>query len=183
MYDKEDQGLIEEKIKSEKIFDGTLLHVRRATVRLPNGNSSVREWVAHPGAAAVLPLFADGSVLLVKQYRYPLGAITLEIPAGKLDAPDEDPLDCAKRELSEETGYSAKSYEKLTTLATTVGFSNEKIHIYMAKDLEAGKQHTDADEFINVVKMPLSEAVALVENGEIIDAKSMVALLMANSRR
>ena len=166
----QDKDLIEEKIGSEDIFDGTLLHVKRDTVKLPNGSESTREWIKHPGASAVIPLLDDGQVILVKQYRYPIGRITLEIPAGKLDAPDEDPLLCATRELSEETGYQAENITKLTTVATTVGFSNEYIHIYAATGLTAGKQHTDEDEFINVVKMPLSQAVELVTKGEIYDA-------------
>ena len=173
------EDLIEEKISSDSIYDGKLLHVRCDTVRLPNGNTATREWILHPGAAAVLPIFEEGDVLLVRQYRYPIGEITLEIPAGKLDAFNEDPLECAKRELSEETGYTASSYEKMTTLATTVGFSNEKIHIYLAKGLKTGKQHTDDDEFIHVVKMPLQEAVRLVYDGTISDGKSIIAILMA----
>lgn len=178
-----DEALIETGISSEKIFDGTLLHVRRDTVKLPNGNTATREWIKHPGASSVIPLLEDGSIILVKQYRYPVGKITLEVPAGKLDAPDEDPLVCAERELSEETGYTAEKMEKLTTIATTVGFSNEYIHLYLATGLHSGKQHTDADEFINVVKVPLKEAVAMVNDGRIIDAKSVVSILMAASRQ
>lgn len=177
------EDLIEKKISEEAIFDGTLLHVRRDMVRLPNGDEAVREWIRHPGASAVLPFFENGDVLLVRQYRYPIGEVTLEIPAGKLDAPDEDPLACAQRELSEETGYRAAHYEKLTTIATTVGFSNERIHLYLAHELTAGKQHTDPDEFINVVRMPLDEAIAQVKKGEIVDAKSVVALLLAQQRQ
>jgi ADP-ribose pyrophosphatase len=174
----QEKDLIEEKSGSEDIFDGTLLHVKRDTVKLPNGGTATREWIKHPGASAVIPLLDDGQVILVKQYRYPIGRITLEIPAGKLDAPDEDPLLCATRELSEETGYQAENITKLTTVATTVGFSNEYIHIYAATGLTAGKQHTDEDEFINVVKMPLSQAVELVLKGEIYDAKSVAAILL-----
>lgn len=177
------EDLIEKKISEEAIFDGTLLHVRRDKVCLPNGDEAVREWIRHPGASAVLPFFENGDVLLVRQYRYPIGEVTLEIPAGKLDAPDEDPLTCAQRELSEETGYRAAHYEKLTTIATTVGFSNERIHLYLAYELTAGKQHTDPDEFINVVRMPLAEAIAQIETGKIIDAKSVVALLLAQQRQ
>ena len=172
------EDLLEKKIRSEAIYDGVLLHVKRDTVVLPNGNEAVREWVRHPGAAAVLPVFEDGTVLLVRQYRYPVDRVTLEIPAGKLDSPSEEPLACAVRELSEETGYAAASYEKLTTIGTTVGFSNEYIHIYAARGLQAGEQHTDDDEFIHVVKMPLEEAVQRVESGEIFDAKSVTAILL-----
>lgn len=174
-----DKDLIEEKIYSEDVFDGVLLHVKRDTVKLPNGDTSTREWIKHQGAAAVLPILPNGDIILVKQYRYPIGKVTLEIPAGKLDSPDEEPLVCATRELAEETGYTAANYQKLTTLATTVGFSNEYIHIYLATGLTSGKQHTDDDEFINVVTMPLSEAMAMIDNGTIYDAKSVTAILMA----
>lgn len=173
------EDLIEVKRSSENIFDGTLLHVRRDTVCLPNGKQAVREWIHHPGAAAVLPVLPNGNVILVRQFRYPIGQVTLEVPAGKLDAVGEDPLHCAQRELSEETGYTAERYEKLTTIATTVGFSNEYIHLYLARDLTVGAQHTDADEFVNVVSMPFSDALAMVGSGEIIDAKTMISLMMA----
>ena len=174
-----DEDLIEHTVRSEDIFDGTFLHVRRDTVRLPNGKEGVREWIRHPGAAAVLPLLPDGNVILVRQYRHPIGKVTLEVPAGKLDAEGEDPLHCARRELSEETGYTAEQYDKLTTIATTVGFSNEYIHLYLARQLSSGRQHTDEDEFVNVVQMPLKEALHLVNTGEIIDAKTIISLMMA----
>ena len=173
-----DEELIETKVKSETIYDGVLLHVRRDTVKLPNGKEAKREWIKHPGASSVIPIFPDGQIILVKQYRYPVGKITLEVPAGKLDGPDEDPLACAVRELSEETGYTSDNIYKLTTIATTVGFSNELIHLYAAENLQEGKQHTDEDEFINVVKVPLSEAMRMVEDGRIIDAKSIISILM-----
>ena len=178
-----DEALIEKGIDSEKIFDGNLLHVLRDTVRLPNGKTATREWIKHPGASSVIPLLEDGSVILVRQYRYPVGKVTLEVPAGKLDAPDEDPMICATRELSEETGYTADRIEKLTTIATTVGFSNEYIHLYAATGLHAGSQHTDDDEFINVVKVPLKEAVQMVWDGKIIDAKSVISILMLAGRQ
>ena len=171
------EDLIEKKISSEAIFDGVLLHVKRDTVKLPNGKEATREWIKHPGASSGIPL-PDGRIILVRQYRYPIDAVTLEVPAGKLDAPDEDPLVCAERELSEETGYTAEHITKLTTIATTVGFSNEKIHLYAAEGLTPGKQHTDEDEFINVVKVPLEEAVAMATDGRIVDAKSVISILM-----
>ena len=172
------EDLIEKKISSEAIFDGVLLHVKRDTVKLPNGKEATREWIKHPGASSVIPLLPDGRIILVRQYRYPIDAVTLEVPAGKLDAPDEDPLVCAERELSEETGYTAEHITKLTTIATTVGCSNEKIHLYAAEGLTPGKQHTDEDEFINVVKVPLEEAVAMATDGRIVDAKSVISILM-----
>ena len=176
------EDLIETGISSEHIFDGTLLHVRRDKVRLPGGAETVREWIKHPGAAAVLPVLADGQVILVRQYRYPIGEVTLEVPAGKLDAKDEEPLHCARRELSEETGYTAEAYEKLTTIATTVGFSNEYIHLYLARGLSAGRQHTDADEFVHVVRMSFEKALDMVKTGEIVDAKTIISLMMAAER-
>ena len=172
------EDLIEKTVSSEPVFDGTLLHVKRDTALLPNGETSVREWIKHPGASAVLPILPDGQIILVRQYRYPVQRVTLEIPAGKLDGPDEDPYVCAVRELSEETGYTAKSIEKLTTIGTTVGFSNEYIHLYKAEGLTPGEMHPDDDEFLNVVKVPLEEAVKMTQDGRIFDAKSIVAILM-----
>ena len=182
MADKQDLDLIETKVSSEDIFDGALLHVKRDTVKLPNGNKATREWIKHPGASSVIPILPDGRIVLVRQYRYPIGRVTLEVPAGKLDSPDEDPLYCATRELSEETGYQADRIEKLTTIATTVGFSNEYIHLYLAEGLTPGKQHPDEDEFINVVKIPLDEAVQMVLDGRIYDAKSATSILMVERR-
>ena len=177
-FDNDDKNLVEKKISSAKVFDGVLLHVFKDEIELPNGDKSVREWIKHPGASAVIPLLPDNQIILVRQYRYPVAQVTLEVPAGKLDKVGEDPLVCAERELSEETGYTAKKIWKLTTIATTVGFTNEVIHLYAASDLTAGTKHPDADEFINVVKMPLADAIKLVESGEIIDAKSIISILM-----
>ena len=176
--DDNDKNLVEKKISSEAVFDGVLLHVRKDNVELPNGHESVREWIEHPGASAVIPLLPDNQIILVRQFRYAVGKVTLEVPAGKLDKVGEDPLECAKRELSEETGYTAGKIWKLTTIATTVGFSNEYIHLYAASDLTAGELHPDSDEFINVVKVPLTAALQMVESGKIFDAKSAVSILL-----
>lgn len=173
-----DADLIEEKVSSEDVFDGNLLHVKKDTVRLPNGNIAYREWIKHPGASAVVPVTPEGRLIFVRQYRYPIQQVTLEIPAGKLDAEGEDPLDCARRELSEETGYQAEKYTFLTKLATTVGFSNEFIYIYAAEGLTAGMQHPDEDEFINVCTLTMDEAMAKIRSGEICDAKSVTAVLL-----
>ena len=177
MIDNDDKNLVEKKISSENVFDGVLLHVKRDEVELPNGHKSTREWIKHPGASSVIPLLPDNQIILVRQYRYPMGCVTLEVPAGKLDG-DEDPLICAERELSEETGYTAGKIWKLTTIATTVGFSNEVIHLYAASNLTAGKQHPDEDEFINTVKVPLTAAVQMVETGKIIDSKTIISILL-----
>ncbi|MCI6098462.1 MAG: NUDIX hydrolase [Selenomonadaceae bacterium] len=173
-----DADLIEEKVSSEDVFDGNLLHVKKDTVRLPNGNIAYREWIKHPGASAVVPVTPEGRLIFVRQYRYPIQQVTLEIPAGKLDAEGEDPMDCARRELSEETGYQAEKYTFLTKLATTVGFSNEFIYIYAAEGLTAGRQHPDEDEFINVCTLTMDEAMAKIRSGEICDAKSVTAVLL-----
>lgn len=173
-----DEDLIEVKVASEDVFDGNLLHVKRDTVKLPNGNTAYREWVKHPGAAAVLPVLPDGRLIFVRQYRYPIGQVTMEIPAGKLDFAGEDTLACAKRELSEETGYQAEKYTYLTRLATTVGFSNEFIALYAAEGLAAGSQHPDEDEFINVCILTMAEAMEKIISGEICDAKSITAVLL-----
>lgn len=178
LIDNEDKNLVEKKLSSESVFNGVLLHVHRDEVELPNGHKSVREWIQHPGASAIIPLLPDNQIILVKQYRYPVGQVVLEVPAGKLDKVGEDPIECAKRELSEETGYTAGKFWKLTTIATTVGFTNEYIHLYAATDLTPGKIHTDPDEFINVVKVPLTAALQMVESGKIFDAKSVVSILL-----
>ena len=178
-----DEDLIEKKVSSEDVFDGRLLHVKRDTVELPNGDTATREWIKHPGASAVIPLLSDGNIILVRQYRYPIGKVTLEVPAGKLDSKTEDPYKCAERELSEETGYHANKIEKLGTIATTVGFSDEYIHLYAAEDLTPGPQHPDEDEFINVVKVPLTEAATMVNEGKIYDAKSIISILMLAKRK
>lgn len=178
LIDNDDKNLIEKKISGENVFDGVLLHVFKDSVELPNGNRATREWIKHPGASSIIPLLPDNQIILVRQYRYPVAQVTLEVPAGKLDSPDEDPVVCARRELSEETGYTAGKLWKLTTIATTVGFTNEVIHLYAAADLTPGKIHPDADEFINVVKMPLTAALHLVETGKIIDSKSIISILL-----
>ena len=178
LINNDDKNLVEKKISSEPVFDGVLLHVRKDIVELPNGHTATREWIEHPGASAVIPLLPDNQIILVRQFRYPVNSVTLEVPAGKLDIPGEDPVECARRELSEETGYTAGKLWKLTTIATTVGFSNEYIHLYAAADLTPGKIHPDSDEFINVVKVPLTAALQMVETGKIFDAKSAVSILL-----
>ena len=176
-----DANLIETRINSKEIYHGRLLHVFRDEVRLPDGRTAEREWIKHPAAAAVVPITEEGEVIMVRQYRYPVRQVTLEIPAGKLDVIGEEPLACACRELAEETGCSAREMKYLTAIDTTVGFTNERIYIYLARGLAAGPQNLDDDEFINVVRVPMKTAVEMVMSGEISDAKSCVAILMANS--
>ena len=177
------QENLDEKFLSRKQgFDGRLLKVMVDTVTLPNGRETTREIIAHPGAVCVVPcvvpVLEDGSIIFVKQYRYAVGSVLYELPAGKLDKPDEDPLDCAKRELSEETGYTAKNWQKLTSIVTTPGFTDEVIHLYAATGLEKFNQHTDEDEFIDIAALKPAEVRAMLQNEEIFDAKTLSALCM-----
>lgn len=164
---------------SQTIYDGKILHVEKWKVTCPNGREAAREIVVHNGAAAVVPLYEDGTTLLVRQHRVSVDRVTLEIPAGKLDSKDEDPYDCAVRELREETGLTAERFTLLTSLLTTPGFCTEKIGIYLAEGLSQGETDPDEDEFLGLVRMPLSDAVDMVMRGEIRDSKTICGLLMA----
>jgi len=173
--------LTEDRIDREQLVDGVLLKVYRDRVRLPDGAESVREWIDHPGASAVVPILDDGRVVLVRQYRYPAGRIFIEVPAGKLDIPGEDPIDVARRELEEETGWSAGTIRPLGSLYAAIGYSNEVIHCFTATNLVATAKRTDPDEFIEPVLVTFEEAISMVINGEICDMKSVAALLLANA--
>ena len=166
-------------VSSEPIYSGRILDVQRWHVTCPNGNPAVREIVVHKGAAAVVPVYEDGTTLLVRQHRVAADRVTLEIPAGKLDSVGEDPLDCAVRELEEETGLKAERMTLLTSLLTTPGFCTEKIGIYLAQGLSQGDTHPDEDEFLGLVRIPLDDAIAMVMRGEIRDSKTICGLLMA----
>ncbi len=172
-------NLTEETVSSEAVYDGVLLHVRRDVVRLPNGEESVREWIEHPGAAAAVPLGADGQVTLVRQFRYPPRRAFLEVPAGKFDADGEDALDVARRELGEEVGLEAARWTPLGVTYPGIGYSTEQIHLFLAEDLAEVEVESDDDEFLDVVRMPFEEAVRRARAGEVADAKTCVALLLA----
>ena len=176
-----EQNLVETYQDGKVVFDGKIIRLEHWTVKLPNGNLALREVACHPGAAAVVPLDDDGNIILVQQYRAPIGRLTFEIPAGKFDHAGEDPLLCAQRELSEETGYIAENWRKLTVLETTPGFCNERIHIYLATGLKPGETHPDEDEFVATTRMPLKEAVAKVMDGTFRDGKTALSIMMAAS--
>jgi ADP-ribose pyrophosphatase len=171
------------QISTRRAYSGRIISLDVDSVRFPDGSTGELEMVRHPGASAVVPFLSDPAgddpqVLLVRQYRYAADGYLYEIPAGRLDA-GEDPADCARRELREETGCTAERVELLMTLFTTPGFTDEKIHIFLATGLTAGDSAREADEFMEMVPMPLSRALEMVERGEIRDAKTVVGLLYA----
>ncbi|HLU19927.1 MAG TPA: NUDIX hydrolase [Pusillimonas sp.] len=176
MADEASLHLIETQVQTETVYDGNFLEVRRDVVRLPNGRSSQREYVVHPGAVVVIPLLDDGRVLMERQYRYPVGMIMTEFPAGKLD-PGEDPFDCARRELLEETGYTASQWAYAGHLHLAIAYSTEIIHIFFAKGLIQGRQQLDSDEFLDVITLPVEELVQQCREGQVTDAKTLTCTL------
>ena len=174
-----DASLKETFLSSELIYPGRIIRVEKWQVALPGGQTAVREIVKHNGAAAIVPVDEAGNVTLVRQHRVAVDKFTWEIPAGKLDSAQEDPFHAAQRELEEETGLQAASWRLLTRIDTTPGFCNERISIYLATGLSQHPAHPDADEYLGLTKMPLSQAVALCMSGEFQDAKTVVGLLMA----
>lgn len=175
----DDKQLTEEYLDGKVVFPGKIIRVEHWHVRLPNGETALREVACHPGAAGIVALDDDGNVILVRpasHRRWPLDAGNSSGP--KLDGADEDPFVCAQRELSEETGLTADHWRKLTVLETTPGFCNERIHLYLATGLHAGKTHPDEDEFVCTLRMPLSDAVQKVMDGTFRDGKTALALLM-----
>jgi ADP-ribose pyrophosphatase len=172
---------LEERIISEDVaWTGKIFDVSTLDVVLPSDKHSRRDVVRHPGASAVVALTDSGKVVLVRQYRTALDHVTVELPAGKLDGP-EDPLLCAKRELKEETGFVAERWTYMTTIATSAGFSDELIHIYLANNLKLEGANPDEDEFVNVDFVSLDECVRAVMTGRIEDAKTIVGILMVDS--
>lgn len=178
--DSRDSILEEKPLSEDTVWIGRIFDVNRLRVALPDGRTALRDVVRHPGAVAIVALTDEGRICLVRQYRTALGRVTVEVPAGKMD-PGEDPLDCAHRELLEETGMQAEKMAFLTTLATSDGFCDELIHIYMATGLKFVGSDPDADEFINVDLVPVNELVDAVLDGKIEDAKTVVGALLCDS--
>jgi ADP-ribose pyrophosphatase len=168
-----DAHLKESRIDSVIVYDGAFLKVRRDNVRLPDGKSTIREYIKHPGAVVILPVFDDGSVLIERQFRYPLDQVFIEFPAGKID-PNEDPLVCAKRELKEETGYSASDWQYVCTIHNAIAYSDEHLDIYIARGLTEGERELDDEEFLETMKLPFSEVMDLLRNGKITDVKTVI---------
>lgn len=173
-----EHDLIEHCLSSQTLAAGGMLTVKCDQVRLPNGNTSQREYVMHPGAVLVVPILPNGNVVLEKQFRYPLRQVFIELPAGKIDA-GEDLLVTGQRELLEETGYTAQHWVKLGLQHPCIGYSNEVIHIYLAYGLTAGKHQRDDDESLLVYEESLSNCLAQVQSGKITDGKTINALFLA----
>ncbi len=173
----DDDHLVEHRVSSERVFDGKLLHVRRDEVRLPDGHVATREYIVHPGAVLVVPVRADGRLVVERQFRYPLNRVMMEFPAGKLDPP-ESPLECAKRELIEEAGYEARTWTRLGTVHTVVSYSTEAIELFVAEGLEHVGARLDHGEFLETLEMDVRDLLAALDRGEITDVKTVAALLM-----
>jgi ADP-ribose pyrophosphatase len=172
----DDAHLKESLVRSEPVWRGRLLDVRRDTVALPDGSHATREYIVHPGAVMVVPLLPDGRLLMERQYRYPMGRVMLEFPAGKLD-PGEVPFACAVRELAEETGYQAAEWARAGHLHNAIAYSTETIEIWFARGLTAGPVQLEAGEFLETVARTADELDALCARGEVTDAKTMIGLL------
>jgi ADP-ribose pyrophosphatase len=173
--------LAETFLEGEEVFSGRLLRVHRDRVRLPDGGEGVREYIRHPGAVAIVPLLEDGRVVLERQFRYPVGQVFIEIPAGKLE-PGEDALVTGKRELLEETGYVAREWRRLGAIHNAIGYSDELIEIWLASGLARGQRQLAEGEFLEVFTLPLAEARAMALDGRITDVKTIVGLLWAGAR-
>ena len=171
-----DAHLREETETSEQVFRGHFLDVRRDMVRLPDGHQASREYIVHPGAVMVVPLLADGRLVVERQWRYPLARVMLEFPAGKLD-PGEAPLTCGIRELAEETGYRATEWARAGILHNAIAYSNEGIEVWFARGLTLGARALDDGEFLDVAQMSAEELDVLAMRGELTDAKTLIGLL------
>ncbi len=174
-----DNELIEKKVLSREIFNGDIVHLFKDNIILPNGKGATREVIKHCGAVAIVPILEDGSVILERQFRYPINSVITEIPAGKTDCEGENIIDAARRELLEETGYEAGKLIPIGDLYTSPAFLTEVIHMFVATDLTFKGRHLDEDEFINIFTMPLCELCGKILSGEICDAKTQLSVLKA----
>jgi ADP-ribose pyrophosphatase len=162
----------------KSIYKGRVIDLNIEQVNLPNGKTVELEMIRHSGASAIVPLRDDGKVVVIHQYRYAADGMIYEVPAGRLDA-GEDPVDCAKRELAEEVGLQALQWHHLGTIFTTPGFTDEKIHLFLARELKPAVQTLEHDEVIEVVERPLEELISMIRRGEIIDSKTICGLMLA----
>ena len=176
---EEKKKLSERYLSRQEIFTGHIVHLVKDTVELPNGQEASREVILHNGAVCVVPITDDGEIIMERQFRYPFNEIIWEIPAGKLDAGETDPLIGAKRELLEETGYTAKDFKFIGVYYPSPAILSEKIYMYVATGLTLGERHLDDDEFLDVVKVPFDEVVEMIKRNEIPDGKTQAAVLKA----
>jgi ADP-ribose pyrophosphatase len=165
--------LKETKIDGGVAYDGSFLKVTRDRISLPDGAQTHREFIRHPGAVVILPVFDDGSVLLERQFRYPLDQVFIEYPAGKID-PGEDPLACAKRELQEETGYTASDWQFVCTIHNAIAYSDEHLDLYLARGLIEGEAQLDAGEFLETFRATVPEMLEMVRSGQVTDVKTVI---------
>jgi ADP-ribose pyrophosphatase len=174
--------LKEVRIDSALAYDGAFLKVQKDTVRLPNGQPATREYIHHPGAVVILPMFDDGSILLERQFRYPLDRVFIEFPAGKID-PGEEALACAKRELLEETGYSARDWQFLCTIHNAIAYADEHLDIFLARGLTAGERKLDEEEFLDVFHASIDELLTWVKEGKVTDVKTIIGAFWLDKLR
>lgn len=168
-----DEHLTEQRIDGETVYEGHFLKVERDRVRLPDGSETRREFIRHPGAVVILPLLPDGQVLLERQFRYPNAQVFVEFPAGKID-PGEDPLACARRELEEETGYTASDWQFVCTIHNAIAYSDEHLDLFLARGLTAGPARLDDGEFLETFALPVEALLAQVRSGAITDVKTII---------
>ena len=178
-FSKDISSFVESTVSSKLIYDGNILHVYKDEITLPDGKPAYREYNRHVGAVCVIPLTDKGEVICVRQYRYPIAEVLLEIPAGKLDYKGEDPESAARRELREETGATCRELIYLGKYLGSPAILDECIHMYLAKDLEFGDTDFDDDEFLETVRIPLDELVDMIMRGEVPDGKTQIAALRA----
>ncbi|WP_340103985.1 NUDIX hydrolase [Rhodohalobacter sp. 8-1] len=176
--EKESNQLTEKKLSSRHVYDGPLLQVYVDDVQLPDDSQSTRDWIKHPGASAIVPVFNDGTIMLLKQFRYPPRRIFIEVPAGKLDE-GEPPMTTAKRELVEETGFECGSIENAGSFFPAIGYADEEIFVFVAWNLEQKLKNADDDEFVINHRVPFSEALEMIASGEITDAKTICSIVKA----
>ncbi len=169
--------LVEKLLSSKKLFKGSFFEVTHDIVKLPDGKITSREYIIHNGAVAIIAITNDNNIIIERQYRHPVRQIMLEIPAGKLEA-DENPLEAAKRELSEETGYTASDWLELGTCLPCIGYSNEKITYYLAMELNSGSTNLDEGEFVETLTMPFNKFLDMVYNGEVTDTKTIAGIML-----
>lgn len=170
------------RVKRIRMYQGAIVDVYRDYMQFSNGNTEEWDYIHHRGAAAVVPVTDDGRIIMVRQYRNALERFTLEIPAGALDDPEEPGINCSARELEEETGYRSENLEWLITLRTTVAFCNERIEVYVAKNLVPSKQHLDPNEFVNVELHTVEELKQMIFDGEIEDSKTVASILAYDAK-